>query len=824
MAKYFYDKYYSTLVTMYNNNLDINNLNWRDTNIRLDSLYDGIYRNCSFDKRGNSYAFLNRVPVSTNLYKDDIVYFDSRGAGLLTLYKPTFTIVTSGTATVKMAEYPLSDNSTYTERERGTMYQAGVIAEDGTYPADGLHTDNFWYIRRGLANTAPTTPGTFTQPTGTLETGDTKAVSWGASSDAQGNLSKYILEASINNGGYTVIAQPTTPTFSYVVPTATSVKFRVKAVDTAGLESAYRESALLTVTKPMHYWSKYHRKTEDLWLDTAPWEPQSNERVMFYGKDKAYNFNGITRDYGQLIGVNWNTTDTIPEGSTAYTVEDAGLHPSTYTIVTRYVNQYAGYNTSDILCTVHKKFSTNNTKTIVEKQGALIQSGITAIDGAYPTNGVHTDGYWYVRGGRVSLSIAPPSAFTVPATGSTLLPKQALTLAFGASTAPALSTYEVQSRYNGGAWVDVGTHTNALTRAFTVTTDKLLTTVEYRVRAKNTSNVYSDYIHSEVFAIQHNAAPTMTLSTTDSRTLYESDNYGIIGTATDTDSGDVINVMYQINGGEKRAILAHISTGGAIPFNLTLTFKGGMLYNGVVAVTPVLSEGGQHTLRVWAEDNQGGTPAEQTRVFYVVPNRPASLTINPFSSATDLINTDAMTVSGSVSDPDNNTVTVKYKIANGSYTEIYSGSGGSFSFQLLLSTLAIGVNTITIQATDNYGAVTSKTLQVTKAENTQPLKTAVTRYKMTPPNGTAKGVLLWIEREVGDLVVDAEISMGMAGEAENFVTMTKKGTALVTDGIEEDEFLFEADSAKENIVLKLTMTRSSTASEKGITLISGVLS
>lgn len=51
------------------------------------------------------------------------------------------------------------------------------------------------YVEREEKNTAPTIPGAFTQPTGTLETGDAKVVSWGASSDAESNLSKYVLEA-----------------------------------------------------------------------------------------------------------------------------------------------------------------------------------------------------------------------------------------------------------------------------------------------------------------------------------------------------------------------------------------------------------------------------------------------------------------------------------------------------------------------------------------------------------------------------------------------------------------------------------------------------
>ncbi|KAA0944059.1 hypothetical protein FQ087_18205 [Sporosarcina sp. ANT_H38] len=690
----------------------------------------------------------------------------------------------------------------FTGYKIGSLVQSNVIAEANAYPANDRHSDGYWYIRRNIVNTAPTMPGAFTQPTGTLEIGDSKAVTWGSSGDAESNLSKYVLEASINGGGWTVIAQPTSPTFTYAVPTATSVKFRVKAVDSNGLESAYRDSALLTVAKPMYYWSKYNVKKPYIISETP--------------KSDAW-FGSNTIGYS---GMFFDTTTGF------FTVSGYGSHPWT-TVV--YVPSGGVNNVSaDKLVAMDangmRKMTTLTGVIGPDAQGTLVQSNITATEGAYPTNGKHTDGFWYVRGSRVSQSIAPPGGFTTPAPNTTLLPKQALTLAFVASTAPSISVYEVEHRYNGGAWAIVGTHSNALTRPFTVTIDKALQNVEFRVRAKNTSNVYSDYVYSEAFTIQHNAAPTMTLSTTDSRTLYENDTYGIIGTATDTDSGNVVTVMYQIDGGEKRAILTHISTGAAIPFNLTLIFKGGMLYNGAEAVTPVLVEGGQHTLRVWAEDNQGGAPAEQTRVFYVVPNRPASLTINTFPSATDLINTDIITIGGSVADPDNGEITVKYKIANGSYTNVYTGTGGPFTFQLSLSALAPGANTITIQATDAYGAVTSKTLQIKKEDNVQPLKTAVVRYKLTPPNGTAKGALVWVEREVGDLVVSAEISMGASGSAENFVAMTKSATAFVSEGIEEDEFIFDAGTPKENIILKLTMTRTSTTSDKGITLISGVLS
>ena len=63
-----------------------------------------------------------------------------------------------------------------TTYSRGSLIQSNVIAEDGTYPANGRHTDGFWYVRGVVSNTAPTTPGVFSQPSGTLETGDVKVV------------------------------------------------------------------------------------------------------------------------------------------------------------------------------------------------------------------------------------------------------------------------------------------------------------------------------------------------------------------------------------------------------------------------------------------------------------------------------------------------------------------------------------------------------------------------------------------------------------------------------------------------------------------------
>ena len=39
---------------------------------------------------------------------------------------------------------------------KNTLLQSNLIAPDGTYPDDGVHTDGYWYVKKGIANQNPT--------------------------------------------------------------------------------------------------------------------------------------------------------------------------------------------------------------------------------------------------------------------------------------------------------------------------------------------------------------------------------------------------------------------------------------------------------------------------------------------------------------------------------------------------------------------------------------------------------------------------------------------------------------------------------------------
>ena len=671
-------------------------------------------------------------------------------------------------------------------------------------------------------NTAPSIPGAFTQPTGELEIGDPKVFSVGSSSDAENNLSKYVWESSINGGSFTKIGETPTNNITYTIPTAKTLKIRVKAVDSQGLESAYRESTVFTVTKPKYYWSKYNANIRTTYSDgyginkidfnSTGWSYWGN----IY---KNYTFDEYSNKY---VATNpYVNEDYIDIGTIGYTTWDAGGYTTLW--VHRAEDSGYGYRT-DIKTRTGSYDSRNNTSSTTYYRGALIQSGIIAEEGTYPTDG-QKDGYWWVRGSRVNQSIAPPGPFTAPAPGTVFKPSEQFNIIWGASSAANLYLYEIERAYNEDEqFVNMSPVMNPNTSyPYAITTDKTKTKLRFRVRAKNTSGVYSDWIYSDVYEIQHNTIPVVTLNTEDNLTLYENDIFTIDGQAVDKDSGDFVNIRYKIDGGEAQALGTGISNGtDTIPFTKNLTFKAGKLYDGDKPLTDELEEGPAHTLRVWAEDGKSGNPVEAIRTFFVVPNRVPELTVDTIEQKSELINSDKITISGTCSDPDGNDVKVTYKINGGLGVEIYSGKDSKWSFDLSLSLLQTGENKVVIEVIDSYNFKASKTVKLYKTEKQTPLTASTARYKINPPSGRAKGVLLWLQREK-ELNVSVEISMGLEGEQEQYVPMTLDKSAPVSEGVIEDQFIYQVNESKDNIILKIDLSRDSLDVDDSIVLVAGVL-
>lgn len=116
---------------------------------------------------------------------------------------------------------------------------SSILVSD-TADSDGAYTI-VW-------NRAPTAPATITVPAA-VRGGENLAVSWDASTDADGNLSGYVLERSVNGGTFAQIYKGINRSYTDAITFGwLNVAYRVKAYDSAGAESAYTTSATRTVT------------------------------------------------------------------------------------------------------------------------------------------------------------------------------------------------------------------------------------------------------------------------------------------------------------------------------------------------------------------------------------------------------------------------------------------------------------------------------------------------------------------------------------------------------------------------------------------------
>lgn len=122
---------------------------------------------------------------------------------------------------------------TYGSRPAFTLPSNLYVSDDGTV----------------FQNTAPSTPASISVPS-SINGGSSITVSWAASTDAEGNLEGYIVERSTSGGSsWSQIYQGSATSTSNTVAFGTaSVTYRVKAYDSAGLESGWKTSSTVTVT------------------------------------------------------------------------------------------------------------------------------------------------------------------------------------------------------------------------------------------------------------------------------------------------------------------------------------------------------------------------------------------------------------------------------------------------------------------------------------------------------------------------------------------------------------------------------------------------
>jgi hypothetical protein len=392
---------------------------------------------------------------------------------------------------------------------------------------------------------------------------------------------------------------------------------------------------------------------------------------------------------------------------------------------------------------------------------------------------------------------------------------------------PAVSTLHFNIRkivYDGLTWGSIETITSN-----TNTGGAIYPSVMEKDSAASIGLIWKDEKSGSVkyASITLNQQPSLTLtSPTDNQTLSEGSTYTLAGSASDPDNGNAVTVKYAINGGTARNITSAISDGStAIPFTKTLTFTNGRLYDGETDVSGPLAENTTYTVSVYAVDDQGGTSTAITRSFTVILNRPPTINLDPYNAnQTGVSELEALTFAGTVTDPENDTVSLTVAVNGGTPVTLKSGvaSGTAFSYSIPVSALVFGANTIVFTATDAKGASTTKTLTVNKTGTFTPVKTAVVRYVITPPLGSAAEIAAWVQREDGDLTVDAAASIVGSADPENFIALTKTASVPLKDGtIIEDEFVGAVAQPGAKVALKLMLSRDDTSSTAAVKKIMG---
>lgn len=136
MAKYFYDKYSKgytpwSAETKYNEGSFVTDLG-----------IDGYDQPPTWD--GNKYVFHGTYDRG---WKKVPIWEDLGQWELEARYRHYFSMQSYGGGKYR---YTYSDYRRTRTITKGSYIET-IVAEDGTYPDDGLHSDGYWYVKKGLA-------------------------------------------------------------------------------------------------------------------------------------------------------------------------------------------------------------------------------------------------------------------------------------------------------------------------------------------------------------------------------------------------------------------------------------------------------------------------------------------------------------------------------------------------------------------------------------------------------------------------------------------------------------------------------------------------
>lgn len=217
----------------------------------------------------------------------------------------------------------------------------------------------------------------------------------------------------------------------------------------------------------------------------------------------------------------------------------------------------------------------------------------------------------------------------------------------------------------------------------------------YVVTAEATNTAGTAVTKTANLTVKETVKPVITISSPSNGAYIASNQPNIVFTVTDETNGS----------GVKIDSLSVKIDGSAITSGITKT----AITNGYsVTVTPSTLSDGSHTVTINCADNDGNRATEKSTTFTVDTVPPVLNVTSPDDGL--ITNKSTVVVAGTTNDSTSSPVTLT---VNGNTVSV--GSDGSFSTTV---TLSEGKNTITIEAVDKAGKVSTVTRTVTLDSST----------------------------------------------------------------------------------------------------------
>ena len=217
----------------------------------------------------------------------------------------------------------------------------------------------------------------------------------------------------------------------------------------------------------------------------------------------------------------------------------------------------------------------------------------------------------------------------------------------------------------------------------------------YVVTAEATNTAGTSVTKTANLTVKETVKPVITISSPSNGAYIASNQPNIVFTVTDETNGS----------GVKIDSLSVKIDGRAITSGITKT----AITNGYsVTVTPSTLSDGSHTVTINCSDNDGNRATEKSTTFTVDTVPPVLNVTSPDDGL--ITNKSTVVVAGTTNDATSSPVTLT---VNGNKVSV--GSNGSFSTTV---TLSEGENTITIEAVDKAGKVSTVTRTVTYDSST----------------------------------------------------------------------------------------------------------